>query len=902
MDFVGGPPDPDWVREAEPMSASRTRIVLLAALIGAACSSSSGRKPFTWSVDPTLAPVTATLPDPAGQPRPVTTFRDSSGVQTDFVENELIVSPASDADLASFLTRYQGTVVRDNKDLPLSFPNESPPAGLPARARQVLVRIGLPLGDLSGMDADSHKAGFGGGGYTFASQAGVHLVATAFRENAAGHKVGPNFVAPGSGFIHWTQEYSTGPSQWANGFLAYAFNGALKGVTNKSTVVGAWQYLESIGYVPRSVRVAVIDGGFWLDATGHPYDQGPGTDFPATPLQWNYHEGGPYAGGMNPNKCTGGSTCNWHGNGSAGTATGIMNNQKGFAGTGAQVANPVLLKFDGSDSEFVDAMNGAMGFGARVISLSFGGPCNGACVWWRSTFTGFFGVISGALASGIVVVAAAGNDTVDVTANTYLPCVADGVICVGALGSYNDGAISYSNFGAGVGIWAPTDIPVMPNGDDPTKLANHNGTSASTPFVAGVVAMMLAVNPALGPADVKAILQQTAWTGSSDPKVSPGYLDALGAVMKAGNYYPPDALEPDDTPATAASLANVSSYPNLNIHRPGDVDFYRLTLTDFSWLDFTLQNMPEGFGKLGVIVSHESAFADPDFVTETFDPVAGYHYRAVASAGTYLLRVAGAIQPYDLITNVTAASLSPDVCEPNDTSGTACNGTAWNGSSPFNFHVTTDVDWFTFTVGGIPDTNHYLFLGIPSCSVPVQLDIYDGSLNLLASDASAAPYHTFGMADNGKTFFARVTSTQGAKGLYELVKEMMSVPTIIPPFVKASTLPFINPSDPSPFQGVLGDVEGWLAFTAGASAVGGPALNTVNLGSSALHLGIYDGTGALLGEGTATASGETLSFGSVTTAGQTYYLHLTRNNPWSPSADLPGALPPRVGYQIGFAP
>jgi serine protease AprX len=75
------------------------------------------------------------------------------------------------------------------------------------------------------------------------------------------------------------------------------------------------------------------------------------------------------------------------------------------------------------------------------------------------------------------------------------------------------------------------------------------GTSMACPFAAGVVALMLDVDPQLSPDEVKQILQQTAsrMPGREDYEVGAGYINAYAAVDKvfnrSKNYGPP--ITPD---------------------------------------------------------------------------------------------------------------------------------------------------------------------------------------------------------------------------------------------------------------------------------------------------------------------------------------------------------------------
>jgi subtilisin family serine protease len=105
-------------------------------------------------------------------------------------------------------------------------------------------------------------------------------------------------------------------------------------------------------------------------------------------------------------------------------------------------------------------------------------------------------LIAESIARGVIVVAAAGNDS---TEALIRPCAYPGVICVGALNP--DGAMAhYSNYGSGVDIAAPgTNIlSIFPIDIQPIYFVSRrgfefmHGTSQASPIVAGTVAEMLA--------------------------------------------------------------------------------------------------------------------------------------------------------------------------------------------------------------------------------------------------------------------------------------------------------------------------------------------------------------------------------------------------------------------------
>lgn len=126
---------------------------------------------------------------------------------------------------------------------------------------------------------------------------------------------------------------------------------------------------------------------------------------------------------------------------------------------------------------------------ADVVNLSLGWPAA------RDSEL-IHGLITEMINRGIIVVAAAGNDS---TRALLRPCAYEGVICVGSHGP--DGSIShFSNYGGGVDILAPglNILSTFPMDQRPVRFRKTwgfeylSGTSQASPFVAGVAAEMIA--------------------------------------------------------------------------------------------------------------------------------------------------------------------------------------------------------------------------------------------------------------------------------------------------------------------------------------------------------------------------------------------------------------------------
>lgn len=149
---------------------------------------------------------------------------------------------------------------------------------------------------------------------------------------------------------------------------------------------------------------------------------------------------------------------------------------------------------------------------AAVINMSFGGA------GYSQTMQD---AVHAAIDAGAVVVAAAGNLSVDAQGDS--PAGLDGVITVGAVDT--SGTIAdYSNFGDVVALMAPGGSPMrdpmtgQPEGVLSTiELAGSGftytylaGTSQAAPFVTATVSLMKAVDPRLRAAEARMLLERSA--------------------------------------------------------------------------------------------------------------------------------------------------------------------------------------------------------------------------------------------------------------------------------------------------------------------------------------------------------------------------------------------------------
>ncbi|OJH37234.1 S8 family peptidase [Cystobacter ferrugineus] len=249
----------------------------------------------------------------------------------------------------------------------------------------------------------------------------------------------------------------------------------------------------------------------------------------------------------------------WHGSHVAGTVGAVSNEGAGVAGvtwSGPIVPVRALGSDGGSFADIAAGIQWAVGLPVpglrtnanpvKVINMSLGGASPPSQALQE--------VIDDAVAEGVIIVVAAGNDNVD--ASAFSPCNQDNVICVGAT-RFNGKRASYSNYGANVDVMATggevaedLDGDGKPDGvlspildDDGTPVwAYYQGTSMASPHVAGIVALMKAQNPALTTAEVEQILTATADPASKCGEgCGEGLVNAQAAVLAARNGLDPNA-------------------------------------------------------------------------------------------------------------------------------------------------------------------------------------------------------------------------------------------------------------------------------------------------------------------------------------------------------------------------
>jgi len=219
---------------------------------------------------------------------------------------------------------------------------------------------------------------------------------------------------------------------------------------------------------------------------------------------------------------------NGHGTSCAGIIAAIRNNSSLIAGIAPVTIIPVNgAIWDDEENEwditnYTDGVYWGVDHGADVISLSFGG-------YRTAPYQCELDAAGYAEDNNVVVCAAAGNDDGD--ADNHYPSAIPYYICVAAVDDDDERVTKAnwwwgSNYGDTVDICAPGQGDVGTDADSiltldcasNTALSNSfNGTSAATPHVAGLCALLRHVNPTLTADQIRDIVEDTAEDQIGDP-------------------------------------------------------------------------------------------------------------------------------------------------------------------------------------------------------------------------------------------------------------------------------------------------------------------------------------------------------------------------------------------------
>ncbi len=365
-----------------------------------------------------------------------------------------------------------------------------------------------------------------------------------------------------------------------------------------------------------------------------------------------------------------------HGTHCAGIAVGATNNAFGISSIGYN-CRLMPLKATSDASPFptsismtaaINCIDYARTHGANVISMSF------ASFGFSATLAT---ATNAAIASGITVVAAAGNNGGMLT---LYPAGNPGVIGVAAT-DYTDLKASFSNFGPAVDVCAPgVNIYSTNSTLQPTTSFGYDfksGTSMATPLVAGLCGLMLTQNPALTPAQVQNCLTTTA---TNIDAINPGFAGNLGA----GRINAPQAILCAGNAFNAFFTTDIStSCPNNTFNLTGFSN--AAGILSWNWTFAPAPTTIIGNTTPNVAVT----FASPGPVTVTLTVVTG--------SGSFVYTQTA----YLNVTEPSATFVSP-------AAGSICDGSAQqlvinfqNCTPPINYTVTNGYTTENFTTNNL---------------------------------------------------------------------------------------------------------------------------------------------------------------------------------------------------------
>jgi subtilisin family serine protease len=333
----------------------------------------------------------------------------------------------------------------------------------------------------------------------------------------------------------------------------------------------------------------------------------------------------------------------FHGTHVAGTIAAATNNTVGVAGVAGDVRIMALRALGkdgiGTSNDINQAILYAAGLPnasgalpaqkADIINMSFGGGGNSMDDQ---------NIINAARAEGVIIIAAAGNES---TSSRSYPAAYEGIISVSAVDANKDLA-PYSNYGSTIDVAAPggdmaqdvdgdgySDGVLSTRGDDTSDENTEyvynflQGTSMACPHMAGVAALMKSVKPDLTPSDLDLLLASGIITEDiGDPgqdfEFGNGLIDAYKAVSEAQGGIIPALLFVNPSPLNFGSSTEDIT---LTAEKEGDGTLILESVTDDAdWLTVTADVVNADYlGTYIASVDRTDLLDGPYYATITFE-------------------------------------------------------------------------------------------------------------------------------------------------------------------------------------------------------------------------------------------------------------------------------------------
>ena len=278
-----------------------------------------------------------------------------------------------------------------------------------------------------------------------------------------------------------------------------------------------------------------------------------------------------------------------HGTAVAGTAAAITNNFIGIAGTACESTIMPLLTL-GSDGwatyyNVARAVTFAADNNVRVINISLGGSSSSITMQ---------NAINYAWNKGVIIIASAGNN--NSSAPVY-PAACDNVVSVSATTS-SDTRSSFSSYGNTIDVSAPGSYIYTTRWYG--GYGYWNGTSFSSPIVAGLAALVLSVNPDLTNAQVVNLIEQNAddlGTEGYDIYFGHGRVNVYNTLIATSGEIPdPDVTDPSAVITSPENGSTVNGLITVTVNATDDVGVADVELHVDGALFGTDTTTPYSFG------------------------------------------------------------------------------------------------------------------------------------------------------------------------------------------------------------------------------------------------------------------------------------------------------------------